>query len=160
MATIKCSACQKNASVTFCSETGVALCGDCAIPCDRCHIPLARTRVQVTSKGRKLCPKCMAERNAKRQARREQIKGKSRARKRAEQDRAATEAQIEACVAYFDTTMLNVDRNVWVVEQFVDQFGDDIVEEALKRLTKRGKVRVGEQQDRDRRKVRVIRRRD
>ena len=79
---------------------------------------------------------------------------------RAEQDRAATEAQIEACVAYIDTTMLNDDRNVWVVEQFVDQFGDDIVEEALKRLTKRGKVRVGEQQDRDRRKVRVIRRRD
>ena len=79
---------------------------------------------------------------------------------RTEQNRAATEAQIEACVAYINTTMLNDDRNVWVVDQFVDQFGDDIVKEALKRLTERGKVRVGEQKDRGQKKVRVIRRRD
>lgn len=98
MATIKCSACQTNASITFCSDTGVALCGDCAIPCDRCHVPLARTRVQVTSKGRKLCPRCMAERNAKRQARRERIKEKSRERKRTEPGRAAPKG-IEAPVA-------------------------------------------------------------
>ena len=79
---------------------------------------------------------------------------------RAEQNRAAREAEIEACVAYIDTTMLNDDRNVWVVDQFVDQFGDDIVKEALKRLTERGMVRVGEQKDRGQRKVKVIRRKN
>ena len=98
MATVKCSACQTNASITFCSETGVALCGDCAIPCDRCNVPLVRTKIQVTSKGRKLCPRCMAERNAKRQARRERIKEKSQAGKRTEEGEAAPKG-IEAPVA-------------------------------------------------------------
>ena len=84
MATIKCSACETNESITFCSETGAALCGDCAIACDRCNIPLARTKAQITSKGRKLCPKCMAERNAKRKLRREKAKTLSRERKRSD----------------------------------------------------------------------------
>ncbi len=78
MAAIKCSACEANPSITFCNETGVPLCGDCAIACDRCSVSIVRTKAQVTSKGRKLCPKCMAERNAKRQARREQMKEKRR----------------------------------------------------------------------------------
>lgn len=98
MATVKCNACQTNPSITFCNETGVALCGDCAIPCDRCHVALARTKVQVTSTGRKLCPKCMAERNAKRQAKRQRIKEKSRERKRSEYDEVAPTG-IEAPVA-------------------------------------------------------------
>lgn len=84
MSTVKCSACEEKASITFCSETGMALCGDCAVPCDGCSIPIGRKQAQITSTGRSLCPRCMAERNAKRKLKREKMKAASRARKRAE----------------------------------------------------------------------------
>ena len=88
MSTIKCSACHAKASITFCSESGMALCGDCAVPCDVCYIPIGRKQAQITSTGRSLCPKCMAERNAKRKLKREKMKAASRASKRAERGEA------------------------------------------------------------------------
>ena len=88
MSTIKCRACEVNESITFCSETGMALCGDCAVPCDVCYIPIGLKQAQVTSTGRKLCAKCMAERNAKRQLKREKMRTASRARRRAERGEA------------------------------------------------------------------------
>ncbi len=66
----------------------MALCGDCAVPCDVCYIPIGRKQAQITSTGRSLCPKCMAERNAKRRLRREKMKTASRVRKRAERGEA------------------------------------------------------------------------
>lgn len=94
MAAIKCSACETNPSITFCNETGVPLCGDCAIACDRCDLPIARSKAQITSTGRKLCSRCMAERNAKRQARREQAKDKRRRTEAVEEGPTGIEAPV------------------------------------------------------------------
>ena len=76
MAIMKCSACEANESITFCSETGLPLCAVCAIPCDVCEIPITLKRAQITTTGRRLCAKCMAGRNARRRAKREKMRQK------------------------------------------------------------------------------------
>ena len=76
-----------------------------------------------------------------------------------QEEEAATEALVEACVAFINSTMLNDDRDVWALEQFVDRFGDDVVEDAIKRLRRQRKISVGDEAGLGRQKVRVIRRR-
>lgn len=83
MGMIKCSICEAKDSITYCSETSVPLCADCALPCDVCNIPISAQRAQVTSTGRKLCYKCMTDRNARRKAKREKLKTESREKRRA-----------------------------------------------------------------------------
>ena len=75
------------------------------------------------------------------------------------QEEEMHEALIEACVAFINTTMLNDDREVWPVEQFVDRFGEDVVQQAIKRLRRQKKLRVTHERGLHRERVRVIRRR-
>ena len=75
------------------------------------------------------------------------------------EEEEATEALIEACIAFINSTMQSDDRDVWTVEQFVDRFGDDVVEESLKRLRRQRKIGVSEERGLGRERVRVIRRR-
>ena len=75
------------------------------------------------------------------------------------EEEEATEALIEACIALINSTMQSDDRDVWTVEQFVDRFGDDVVEESLKRLRRQRKIGVSEERGLGRERVRVIRRR-
>lgn len=74
MATIKCKTCGVGDSIAFCAETGAPICANCAVSCSVCESPLSRERVQLTSTGRKLCSKCMAERNARRKAKKEEMR--------------------------------------------------------------------------------------
>ena len=57
------------------------------------------------------------------------------------QERAAKEARVEACISNIESAMLNDDRNVWVLSQFVDLFGEGAADEAVKRLSRQGKIR-------------------
>ena len=75
-------------------------------------------------------------------------------------DEVAHEALIEACTAFITTTMRSEDREVWVVQQFVDRFTEEIAEEAIKRLSGEKKVMVTEERGLGREKVRVLKRRE
>jgi excisionase family DNA binding protein len=75
------------------------------------------------------------------------------------QDSAEQEALIEACMAFIESTLKQDDRDVWSVEQFVERFGEATTDEAIKRLSKRKKLRVTEKPGLNRDKVRVITRR-
>ena len=78
---------------------------------------------------------------------------------RNKQDTAEQEALVQACMAFIESTVKQDDREVWTVEQFVERFGDSTTDEAIKRLSKRKKLRVSEQPGLNRDKVRVIKRR-
>lgn len=78
---------------------------------------------------------------------------------RKQQDAAEQEALVQACMAFIESTLKQDDREVWTVEQFVERFGDSTTDEAIKRLSKRKKLRVSEQPGLNRDKVRVIQRR-
>ena len=75
------------------------------------------------------------------------------------QDTAEQEALVQACMAFIESTLKQDDRDVWTVEQFIDRFGDATIDEAIKRLSKRKKLRVTEEPGLNREKVRVITRR-
>jgi hypothetical protein len=62
-------------------------------------------------------------------------------------------------MAFIESTLKQDDRDVWTVEQFVERFGDSTTVEAIKRLSKRKKLRVTEEPGLNRDKVRVITRR-
>ncbi len=81
MATMKCKTCGVGDSIAFCAETGAPICVKCAVSCDVCSSPLSRERVQLTSTGRKLCSKCMAERNARRKAKKEEMRREGKSEK-------------------------------------------------------------------------------
>lgn len=85
MATVKCAECGVGDSVAICSETGVPLCANCAESCQVCHAPVSRKRVNLTSTGRKLCARCMAERNARRKAQKERLRREAEAKKDAQE---------------------------------------------------------------------------
>lgn len=74
MDTMKCKTCGVGDSIAFCAETGAPICVNCAVSCSVCGSPLSRERVQLTSTGRKLCSKCMAERNARRKVKKEEMR--------------------------------------------------------------------------------------
>lgn len=76
------------------------------------------------------------------------------------QERVGREAKIEACITYINEVMMNDDRSVWLISQFVELFDEKTVDEAIKRLAKQGKVRSGQQEDASGRKLPVIRRKD
>ena len=76
------------------------------------------------------------------------------------QKRVARAAKVEACITYIKELMLNDDRSVWVVSEFVEMFDEESVDLAIKRLASDGKARADRQEDASGRKVRVIRRVD
>ena len=55
--------------------------------------------------------------------------------------------------------MRTEDRRVFVIDQFVDRFGQDVVDAAIEQLRKEKKVHVTEQRGLDGEMVRVLRRR-
>lgn len=84
MAVLQCRVCGKGDALAFCSETGEPMCGACSATCQVCNVPLSKTRVQLTSTGRKLCSKCMSERNERRKAKKDEMKRAARAEARGE----------------------------------------------------------------------------
>ncbi len=50
------------------------MCGNCAASCQVCRAPINKRRLQATSTGRKLCAKCMAERNARRKEKKDELR--------------------------------------------------------------------------------------
>jgi len=82
MPAVTCRACGQGESIAICAESGVPICKNCAVSCDVCNSPIARERAQFTSTGRKLCTKCMAERNARRKAKKEEMRREGSSGKR------------------------------------------------------------------------------
>ena len=83
-------------------------------------------------------------------------KSKWRLRKDEEQ---AEQALIDACRAYIETTLKTVGREVFVIEQFEDRFGADVVSTVIDQLKKEKKVEEDEHRGIDGEEVRVIRER-
>ena len=63
-------------------------------------------------------------------------------------------------MAFIEATIQSDDRDVWAVEQFQDRFGENSLEESLKRLRKQKKISLGEEKGLGRDRVKIIRRRD
>ncbi len=82
MGAVKCRACGQGESVAICSESGIPICANCAVSCAVCEAPVNRALVQLTSTGRKLCTKCMAERNDRRRAKKEEMRREASAAKK------------------------------------------------------------------------------
>jgi excisionase family DNA binding protein len=87
------------------------------------------------------------------------VEPKKSAFSRKREDANEQEALVQACMAFIESTLRQDDRDVWTVEQFVERFGDTATDDAIKRLSKRKKLRVTEEPGLNRDKVRVITRR-
>ena len=66
---------------------------------------------------------------------------------------------ISACREEIEIAIRDESRTVFVIDQFTDQFGDDVVKEVVERLRKEKRIRVSTERGRDGEKVKVIRRR-
>lgn len=75
------------------------------------------------------------------------------------QEEQANQALIDACRAFIETTMRTEDRQVFVVDQFVDRFGRDTVDAVVEQLRKEKKVDVYEEKGLGGEMVEVIKRR-
>ena len=75
------------------------------------------------------------------------------------QEEQESQALIDACRAFIETTMRTDDRRVFVIDQFVDRFGQNVVDAAVEQLRKEKKVNVTEQRGLDGEMVRVLKRR-
>ena len=83
-------------------------------------------------------------------------KSKWRLRKDEEQ---SEQALIDACRAYIETTLKTVGREIFVIEQFEDRFGADVVRTVIGQLKKEKKVEEDEHRGIDGEEVRVIKER-
>ncbi len=63
---------------------------------------------------------------------------------RRKEDKARVAAMIDACVAFIKRTTEMSDRTAFALEQFEEEFEDDILDEALKRLTKSKEFEIKE----------------
>ena len=68
----------------------------------------------------------------------------------------ADKALQEACRAYMLTTLQSVDREVFVIEQFEDRFGSDVVKDVITQLHKEKQVTESEHEGLNGEKVKVI----
>ena len=75
------------------------------------------------------------------------------------QEEQESQALIDACRAFIETTMRTEDRQVFVIDQFVDRFGQDVVDVAVEELRKKKKANITEQRGLDGEMVKVLRRR-
>jgi excisionase family DNA binding protein len=79
---------------------------------------------------------------------------------RAKQDAAAAErALVEECVAFIREAMRAGDREVWPLEQFLDQFGRRYVDTAIDQMKKSREITVTQQRGLEGIEVPVIKRR-
>ena len=62
----------------------------------------------------------------------------------------------EACTTYIEATINTVGRDTFVVEQFEDRFGKDLVDDVIKALKKEKKISESEHEGLNSEKVRVI----
>ena len=76
-----------------------------------------------------------------------------------EDEEQADEALTEACRAYIETTLKTVGREVFLVEQFEDRFGADVVSTVVNQLKKEKKITEDDQEGLNGRKEKVIRER-
>lgn len=83
----------------------------------------------------------------------EPTRSKWRVRKNEEE---ADKAIKEACRAYIMTTIKEVDREVFWVDQFEERFGADVVKHVIDRLKKEKVITEGEHEGLDGEKVRII----
>jgi len=105
MGAVTCRACGQGESIAICSESGIPICANCAVSCDACKSPLQRDRAQLTSTGRKLCSKCMAERNARRRAKKDEIRREASAAKRESSSGKSAAASAGVAGASFEDLM-------------------------------------------------------
>jgi excisionase family DNA binding protein len=75
------------------------------------------------------------------------------------QEEQADQALIDACRAFIETTMRTEDRQVFVIDQFVDRFGQDVVDTVVDELRKKKVVTVTEERGLDGEMVKVLKRR-
>ena len=71
MASVACKICNKQYAIVACDTCKTLVCKDCSAVCQGCGVTVCAQHVKQTSKGRKLCGRCMAERQARKQALRE-----------------------------------------------------------------------------------------
>ena len=76
-----------------------------------------------------------------------------------QQEEQAHQALIDACRAFIETTMRTEDRQVFLIEQFVDRFGRDVVDAVVEQLRKEKKVEVDQEKGLSGEMVEVLRRR-
>ncbi len=76
-----------------------------------------------------------------------------------QQEEQANQALIDAGRAVIETTMRAHDRHVFWIGQFVDRFGQDVVDAVVEQLRKEKKVNVAEERGRDGEIVVVLKRR-
>lgn len=68
-------------------------------------------------------------------------------------------AIMEACKAYVEATLNTVGREIFIVEQFEERFGTDVVAKVIKQLKKDKVVSGGEHEGLNGEKVEIIRKR-
>ena len=74
-----------------------------------------------------------------------------------EDEEQADEALTEACRAYIETTLKTVGREVFLVEQFEDRFGADVVSTVVNQLKKEKKITEDNQEGLNGHEVKVLR---
>lgn len=71
----------------------------------------------------------------------------------------AHRARLEACREEIEITIRDESRTVFVIDQFIDSFGDDVVCYVVEQLQREGRITVSEVEMPDGEKVKVISRR-
>lgn len=68
MASVTCQRCKTQNAVIGCDECKTLVCGNCSSMCQGCGVSICIEHTHLTKGGRKLCGKCSAEREARREA--------------------------------------------------------------------------------------------
>lgn len=82
-----CSFCQKDNAQLTCADCHRPVCSECSISCQVCGMTVCREDVQTTSRSRKLCGRCMADRNARLAARQRRAEASGQAGSRSKDAR-------------------------------------------------------------------------
>ena len=69
------------------------------------------------------------------------------------------QAMLDECRSHIETTIRVEDQTVFLVDRFVDRFGEDVVREVVRQLREEKKIVEAEVMGQDGEKVKVIRRR-
>lgn len=75
MPSVTCKVCNKQYAIVACDTCKELVCKDCSVVCQACGTSVCVKHVNETSKGRKLCGRCKAERDARKKALKEKYSG-------------------------------------------------------------------------------------
>lgn len=75
MASVACKVCNKQYAIVACDTCKTLVCKDCSVVCQGCGTSVCTQHVHLTSKGRKMCGRCKAKRDARKKALREKYAG-------------------------------------------------------------------------------------